>query len=506
MEPQPVNSADLLRTASIQQPAGSTDAPATGSECEVDSNPSLSADAEYLRGLKCREENRLADAMEHYALAIALQPDHARAHNNMGVIQQERGELDAAASAYQQAIEAEPRFGVAWFNLGNCFREANCLEEAVACYRQALTLMPADGETRINLAIALRALCLFDASLAVLDEVPSTSPDQPKARFNRSLVHLLRGELGPGWDEYEGRLQIEADARRIPAQRWDGTPLGGRSVLILAEQGIGDQVMFASCLPDLLRGAGNSFVECDNRLVPLFARSFPQVTAIAKTIGADTLPSVGPCDVIEYAGSLPRFLRRRVEDFPAVNYCLRPDPFLVAKWRAVFARSGSALRIGISWQGGRDTETRRRRSIPLDRWGPIFQIPGVRFVNIQYGPAAEEASQARAQLGIPLDDGDDCDPLVDLDDFAAKIAALDLVLSVDNSTAHLAAAIGQRVWTLLPFAADWRWMVEGETTPWYSTMRLLRCRVVDDWHELLHRVARQLTSAALTRGFPHRAA
>jgi hypothetical protein len=318
------------------------------------------------------------------------------------------------------------------------------------------------------------------------------------------MIYVLRGDLGRGWDDYEWRLQIADNARPIATARWDGAPLAGRSILLLSEQGIGDEVMFASCLPDLLRetensGAGRSFIECDSRLVPLFARSFPNSAAIAKPADRADLVPVAACDVTEFLGTVPRFLRRRVADFPRTVGYLRPDPSLVAKWRASFGRLGSALKVGISWSGGNEAETRRRRSIPLDLWQPIFQVPGVRFINIQYGPAAADATQARRQFGIALDDGTDCDPLLDLDDFAAKLSALDLVLSVDNSTVHLAAALGQPVWTLLPFSPDWRWMLDRETTPWYPTMRLLRCQSVDSWTALLQRTARLLTSATFSR-------
>ena len=464
------------------------------------------ADQEYLQGVQCRSANELAEAIKHYERAIAQRPNHARAHNNIGVIQQERGDLTSAASAYQKAIESDPQFGLAWFNRGNCFREANSLSEAIADYRRALALMPADAETRINLATVLRELRRFDESLALLDAVPLTSSQWPKAEFNRSLVHFLRGELGRGWDAYEARLQIECHTRAISVLRWNGTRIRGQSILLLAEQGIGDQVMFASCLPDVLQQTANCLVECDARLVPLFSRSFPQITALATTPGSDPVVGVGQCDIVESIGSLPRFLRRRVEDFPQSPHFLRPDRELVAKWRSSLGRLGSAFKIGISWQGGRDTETRRRRSIPLSLWESIFQVPGVRFVNLQYGPAAADAVEARRRFGVPLDDGTDCDPLQNLDDFAAKIAALDLVISVDNSTAHLAAAIGQKVWTLLPFAPDWRWMLDRETTPWYPTMRLLRCQGLDQWSELLHRTARQLTAFTFSGGFRHGAA
>ena len=456
------------------------------------------ADQEYLQGVKYRAEKQTAEAIQHYERAVALRPNHARAHNNIGVIQQECGDLVGAATAYQQAIDSDPLFGLAWFNRGNCLREENRLCEAIAHYRRALELMPADAEARINLATVLRELRHFDESLALLDEIPSASPHSPKAEFNRSLVHFLRGELGHGWDAYEARLQVTSQTRASSELRWHGTSLAGRSILLLAEQGIGDQVMFASCLPDLLQQDATCFLECDARLVPLFARSFPQMETVAKTSGSDFPAGIGRCDVVEYLGTLPRFLRRRIEDFPERHGFLRPDPSQVAKWRSAFARLGSALKVGISWHGGRDVETRRRRSIPLERWEPVFQVPGVRFVNLQYGPAANDAAEARRRFGISLDDGTDCDPLLDLDNFAAKIAALDLVISVDNSTAHLAAAIGQKVWTLLPFARDWRWMLDRETTPWYPTMRLLRCHGLDQWCELLQRTARRLTACTFS--------
>jgi Flp pilus assembly protein TadD len=465
----------------------------------------MQADEEYARGVKYRAENRIAEALACYERAVSLARDHARAHNNIGVIRQQQGEPAAAEAAYRRAVEADPEFGLAWFNLGNCFRQDNRLDEAQAAYRRTLTLMPDDAETRINLAIVLRDLRQFDQSLALLGEIPAASSEHAKARLNTAFVHLARGELGPGWGDYEARLAVDAEARSVPTKcRWDGKPLGERSMLVLSEQGIGDQVMFASCIPELIAGKCSEdstqiSVECDHRLVPLFARSFPQLKVLAKTIPSDRLPSVEPVDVIEHIGSLPRFLRIRVEDFPRSDGFLRADAGRVAEWRRTFARFGGALKVGISWQGGKDFETRRRRSIPLDMWEPIFKVPGVRFVNLQYGPAAAEAALARDRFGIELDDGTDCNPLVDLDDFTAKITALDLVLSVDSSTVHLAASLGRPVWSLLPHAADWRWMLDGETTPWYPTMRLLRCQRPDDWGELLRRVGRRLTAATFSR-------
>jgi hypothetical protein len=445
---------------------------------------------------------RPAAALEHYRRALALRPDHRDALNNLGVLWKEFERPELAVAAYSRAVEVDPDFGLAWFNLGNSHREENRLPAALECYRRALALAPNDRETIVNLAITLREMRQLDESMDLLDALVEQSPEFPEARFNRSTIHLLRGELARGWDDYESRLQIGPDVRPLSGTRWDGGSLDGRSIRVLSEQGIGDQVMFASCLPDVASSRSERcFVECDSRLVALFARSFPQLTMIAKT--ADTLrePSRGPFDIIEPIGSLPKHRRRRIEDFPRNTGYLKPDPDLVATWRSRLARVGGALKVGISWSGGKDFETRRRRSIPLELWGAVFRVPGVRFFNLQHGPSAAEAADAASRFGITLDDGADCNPLVNLDDFAAKIAGLDLVLSVDNSTAHLAAALGRPVWTLLPHACDWRWMLDGETTPWYPTMRLLRCRTPDGWTELLQRAARLLTSATFSLAF-----
>jgi tetratricopeptide (TPR) repeat protein len=457
------------------------------------------ADQQIRRAARFQKEARLPEAIQCYLRAAALRPTHAETLNNLGVAWKEGGRSDLAIAAYRKAIDAQPRFATPWFNCGNAYREDNRLLEAVECYEEARQRSPNNPQILVNLAVALKDLRRLDAAYECLDEVLRVSPELPEARFDRSLIDLLRGDLGTGWDEYEWRLKHGQKPQPIALNRWDGDSLSGRSILVRSEQGIGDQVMFASCLHQIAPQSAACLVECDPRLVPLFARSFSNVTPIAPAADPTANPAAAHCDVCDFLGSLPRFFRRRIEDFPPTPAYLKPEPALVAKWRAQFARLGGALKVGISWRGGKDAETRRQRSIPIEFWRPILQVPGVRFVNLQYGPGAAEAATIRQRFDIPLDDGADCDPLADIDDFTAKIAALDLVLSVDNSTVHLAAAIGRPVWTLLPFSSDWRWMLDGETTPWYPTMRLLRCRTPDGWTDLLQRTARLLTAATFSR-------
>ena len=230
----------------------------------------------------------------------------------------------------------------------------------------ARQIAPADHKILVNLSVALRDLRKLDEATACLDEVLRISPDLPEARFDKSLIELMRGNLARGWDEYEWRLRHEPDARPNPHRRWEGTSPAGGSILIVSEQGIGDEVMFASCLADFAAGARSCFVECDPRLVHLFARSFPGIQPIAKPAGGLELPAVGPIDAVEYLGSLPRHTRRQVEDFPQLAGYLKPDTELVEKWRSRLARLGGALKVGISWRRGK--RFRKRGGSDQSHW------------------------------------------------------------------------------------------------------------------------------------------
>jgi tetratricopeptide (TPR) repeat protein len=453
---------------------------------------------DYDRGTRFQEAGQLAEAIDCLRRSAALKPHDSRALNNLGVAWKEAGRPELAEAAYQAALACDPQSSAIWFNLGNSRREANRLDDAVDCYQRALESAPRDHKILVNMAVALKDLHRLPEALECLDRVLGDAPDLAAARFDRSLIWLTQGNLAAGWDEYEWRLESEPLSHRA-IRHADAVSLAGQSVRILAEQGIGDQVMFASCLPEIAHAATPCVVECDPRLVPLFARSFPNIQVVARASAhREVQPDVSEdaSEVTEFLGSLPRYTRRRLEDFPATVGFLKADPPSVASWRARLSRGGGRFKVGIAWRGGKDRETQNKRSIRLEEWGPLFQVPGIRFFNLQHGPAAEEAAVARNRFGVTLDDGTDCDPLKNLDDFCAKIAALDLIISADNSTVHLAAALGRPVWTLLPFSADWRWMLERESTPWYPTMRLLRCRSAGDWPDVMRRTARLLATAA----------
>jgi hypothetical protein len=185
-------------------------------------------------------------------------------------------------------------------------------------------------------------------------------------------------------------------------------------------------------------------------------------------------------------------LRRFETSFPSRVGHLVTDDRQRDLWAARYSRLGEGIKVGIAWRGGREVDVRRKRSTTLQQWSPILRIPGLHFINLQYGDCEEELAQIQELAHIEISDWDDANPLKDLDFFAAQIAALDLVISVDNATVHIAGALGKPVWTLLPFASDWRWMLGRDDTPWYPTMRLIRQSRHGAWPEVFHTAALEL--------------
>ncbi|MGE3314029.1 MAG: tetratricopeptide repeat protein [Planctomycetaceae bacterium] len=421
-----------------------------------------------------------------------LRPSDANVHNSLGSALQSAGRAEVAVDAYREAIRLRSDFGPFHFNLANALRECDQLDAALMSYNEAIRLDPADREALTNLGVAYRELGRFKESLHCCDRLITQQPDFAPARFNRALVLLQSGNLGAGWDAYEWRWKHGKPMRQFEAPQWEGGTLAGRSIFVHAEQGVGDEIMFASCLPDLVDLARNCVVECDPRLVPLMSRSFSRTEFIPKTSG-DVVPVASlATDFHLPIGSLPRFFRRSFRSFPKQNRYLIADPRKVDLWRARLAELGSGLKVGISWRGGKEQDVRRKRSTALSDWLPIFRIPGLRFVNLQYGATRSELDEAERSIGVRLHHFPEIDPLMDLDAFASEIKALDLVISVDNSTVHLAGALGTPVWTLLPFSADWRWVAGLDNSLWYPAMRLFRQETPGKWSTVFHHAARNL--------------
>ncbi len=415
--------------------------------------------------------NRLQEAEEYARRLLALRPDDAGAHNNLGLILASRGKTEDARRIHNQALHLNPGQAETYNHLGRISYDAGDLDHASEIFHKALQL----------------------------------KPDFDQAHWNLATIQLLTGDFKHCWPGYERRISpLKSETDALPYRPWDGTPLAGRSLLISAEQGIGDQIMFASCLPELGAQRGRIILECDARLKPLFSRAFPGISVIGRKERREArlahLTRI-PVDFHLPIGSLPKHLRRDLSCFPADSAYLIPDQHAFAQWKKRLTALGGGLKVGISWKGG-TAETALKRSTTLAQWQDIFSIPGLALINLQYGDFRDELRDAERNLGITIHDWKEVDPLKDLDHFAALIAALDLVISVDNSTVHLAGALGRPVWTLLPFMPDWRWMLEREDSPWYPTMRLFRQRSPGQWQPVFERVAHELKSVIASNDCP----
>ena len=499
-------------------------------------NPQM-AEAHYNLGIALQTQDRIEEAISSYSRAVAIRPDHHNAHYNLGILFQEMERYKDAAMHYDRALKYDPGNANAHYYRGNAYLELDRYDTAEASFRSAIALRPDFADAHNDLSVALRKQGRTEDALASarrsLEITPgfaaynnlgityredgriaeaienakraiALKPDSPDVQWNLALALLHHGELAPGWQRYECRaLKTDSSLRVFPYPRWAGSPLKDKTLFIFAEQGIGDQIMFASLFPDIMRREPKHCIaDCDPRLVPLFARSFPGVAVIpaARETLVDRLPAI---DLAIPMGSLPMHLRPDLISFPQQRSFLVPDAEKVALWSSRFNRLGTGLKIGISWRGGKDASVRNLRSTTLAQWSRLFTVPGLQFVNLQYGDCAQELLTAKKDLGVTIHDWDDADPLKDLDGFAAQIAALDLVISVDNATVHMAGALGIPAWVLLPRGCDWRWMKDFEDSPWYSSVRLFRQQAHGMWGEVFEPVAeslRTMTPRALASG------
>lgn len=410
----------------------------------------------------------------------------ANAHNALGNIYRMQGRLEDAVASYREALAIEPHHVAACSNCGLCLQDLGALDGAERCYLDALEFDPSDLTAASNLASLLFDLGRYEEALCRIDQVLDRNPRFSQAHAVKALGLLRRGDFARGWPEYEWR---ERDAgRRQPSPdrypEWDGSVMSNGTLLICAEQGLGDQIMFASCVPEAAASVGSCILECDPRLTELFARSFRAVHVyphrkrnVEPWLKEGKIPSAKT-----WIGSLPLRYRRRAENFQQRGPYLVADPIKVDVWRQRLNALGPGLKIGISWRGGVATTRRRIRSIDLREWDPVLLGPNARFVSLQYGDCEREIAEYETRSGVPIVRWENA--IADYDETAALVCALDLVISVQTSVIHLAGALGRPVWILVPRVAEWRYGESADTMPWYPTARVLRQRN-EGWEELL---------------------
>lgn len=435
----------------------------------------------------------LERAVECYRSAIERDAAFSDAHCQLAFVLYKVGRYAESHASHAAALTVKPNFAEVHHNLGLLWLETGYPEEALASFERALELRPDTLVTQTCIAHALRDLGRLDQALVHYDGVLARQPQFGDALINRCYALLMRGDYAAGWAEYERRFAATGTPTRgFPFPEWRGEPLAGKRILIYAEQGLGDEIMFASCVPEVLKRAAHVVIESNTRLAPLFMRSFPQaaVHGANKDDEHSWLQALPQVDFQIAIGSLPLHFRGTRAAFPANSGYLVADGARIERWRTRLAASGNRLRVGIAWRGGSLRTRQLTRSLALAHWQSLLTQPSVDFVSLQYGDVTDESAQLRDRHGVTVRSfGDE---FSDIEELAAAITALDLVVSVDNTVAHLAGALGRPVWMLLPFAPEWRYLRSGDTMPWYPSARLFRQTRPREWESVLAETAAAL--------------
>ncbi len=448
------------------------------------------ADANHYYGLVALQVGRNDIAAARIGRAIAVDGRKAIYHQNLGCALKALGRLDDAVSAFRRALALRPDYADAHYNLGNALHELGRFEEAVTAYRAALEIEPDSAKTHNNLGSTLKELCRFEESVAAYRRALDGGLDGAETHHNLADSLLAMSCFEEGWREYEYR-----PVRPLPvaAPAWDGGALDGKTILVHSEQGVGDEILFASCLPDLIARAGHCVIECELRLERLFARSFPTSTVYgAHRDDTDWLAMAPPIDVQVRLASLMRHLRPNIDSFPDHHGYLLPDPVARKRFADRLAALGPGPKVGISWRSMRGSRWHDFYTA-LDEWREIFGLPGVHFVNLQYDDSGPEVAEVNERLGVHVHDFADLDLLNDLDGVAALVATLDLVIAPANAVTALAGALGAPLWIFTP---ELNWCMFGtDAYPWFPDATVYR-RTADmaDWGIVLARVARDLAA------------
>lgn len=438
-------------------------------------------------------QSKLDEAVQAYQQALQIQPDYAEAYSNLGVVLKDQGHLEEAFRTCKLAVESKPTYAAAHNNLGVILHQKGDFEEAIASYYQALEISPDNPEAYNNLGASLHAKGDIDKSVWAYEQAIITNPKFAEGHKNLGMLLLQKGDFQKGWELCECRWlckDFPFEHRNFPQPIWDGSHLKGKSILVWAEQGVGDEIMFTSILTDLLQIEADIMVECDPRLVTLFQRSLPNIQFFPRYNFPETQLLDTDIDYQLPMGSLGRWLRPDIGSFQQKeNPYLQACPERTGELREKYKKLAEGkLLIGVSWKSV-NQYTGKEKSTSLDDWTPILSQQDCYFINLQYGDVGKEIKEYYADKdNVFMYVEEEVVPLENLDDFAAQISALDLVISTSNTTVHMAGALGQDVWTLLPHIPDWRWMLNGEDTLWYPQMKLFRQHEIGNWSGMFAQV------------------
>jgi Flp pilus assembly protein TadD len=452
-----------------------------------------------------KECDRTDEAAAALRRAVTLEPNDAQTHAVLGEVLCDLGRLNSSVASLRRAIDLGLHEFPVMSRLGIVYRQLGELIQAEQVLRAVVEALPLDANANSNLAVVLAQSGQFEESRHYHGRAVELAPDNLPIITNRAYARLTAGDVPDAWADWERAIEDgpRGKERAVDLPRWHGEPLGSQRLLVYREQGVGDEILFASCYPDAIAHAESVVIETDHRIAPLFARSFPGATVRGQTInmrGGEMLAEPD-FDITVPAGSLPVFFRSTVDAFPDRRSYLVPDPAQVAAWEQRLAPigigadgSGRPVRVGFSWRSKLNTAERRLEYTRLAEWGEIFGIANVEFFNLQYDECEQELHDAERRFDVRIHRWSDVDYMNDFDAVAALMVNLDLVISPRSAVAMLAGALG--VPTVM-MGNRWDWSDLGtDTCPWLPAVTLVYRHLGQEWDAVLAQAARRIRHLA----------
>ena len=439
----------------------------------------------------------IENALKETSQLIGADIDQGLVYLVLGRAQRLLGQYDDAETSLDMAFELNPCLLEALRELANTKMEVGQPKEALEIIDRALERDDQSGKNFRIKAQILRQLGQFNLATIAAEKAFAASPNIPEVQLTLAICLLTSGHLSEGWKHYGARWETFPANKVYPlAERtWDGKRLRGKSLLVRSEQGLGDEILFSTCLNDLISATNGErvMIECDPRLVKLFSRTYPQLTFMRRPSPDKGEPRTQGYDLEIGFGSLPSIFRQSVEEiYQKTAPKLAVDPCKKAFWENQFLKLGGGLKIGVAWRGGAVPVAKLGRSFHLHEWLPILQVPDCHFINLQYGDCREELNTFMQNNNVSLHNYPEVDPLVDIESQAAQISALDLVVQTSNTSAHIAGAIGLPTWVLQAPSPYWPWFLGCDDMPWYSNVSQFRITLDEERSATIKHVAELL--------------
>jgi tetratricopeptide (TPR) repeat protein len=457
--------------------------------------PPFNPDQLYQRALNLHHAGKLADAEGLYKTLLSYFPNQVEILTTLGIVLLQQGRSEAGFQQLKKSLGINPNQPVAWYNMAVELQKLTRLDEALACYQECLKRNPQDINALINRGNTLKDLKQYPAAIASFESALALGPNIPSAHWNKALTHILLGEYEQGWKGYEWGWQCgeRGEPRKYAQATWLGdAAIAGKTLLIHAEQGFGDLIQFSRYVPMLEKLGAKVILEVPASLVDLMAGLSPSLIVIKE---GEALPAF---DMVCPVMSLPLALKTTLATIPANIPYLSVSEAKKTYWQTKLGQK-TKPRIGIVWSGSMtnqiDNNLCARRNIPLVALKPLFDLgleSGLEFHVLQkeIRPEDQPILDSLSQLLQHQNE------LKDFADTAALIQEMDVVISVCTSVAHLSGALGHNTWVLLPYSADYRWMLNEKDSPWYPSVELFRSNKIGDWSDVVSQVREKLALMA----------